>query len=137
LNAVVEVMSRHRNTQALAADEDKALPRYGPDEERVDRRQRRVSVGRRSFSTALKKCRDTLQDQAGSEFSTELCHSAVAAFATQAHRQDIPPERALAVFKDMLFQLPAFRRVPPDRRIDITHQLVQTAIAAYYGGHDD
>ncbi len=102
----------------------------------MDRRHRGVSLGRQSFSTALKVCRDTLQDQAGLEFSTESCHSSVAAFATQAHQQDIPPERALAVFKDMLVPLPAFRRVPPDRRVDVMQQLVQTAIDAYYGGRD-
>ncbi|HEY8175207.1 MAG TPA: hypothetical protein VIF32_05930 [Gemmatimonadaceae bacterium] len=116
--------------------EGNPFARFGPDEERVDRRHRGVSVGRRSFSTALKICRDTLEEEPGLEFSTESCRSSVAAFATQAHRQDIPPERALAVFKDMLFQLTAFRRVPPDRRIDVMRRLVKTAIDAYYGGHD-
>src|SRR2546430_7870091 len=129
-------MIRRQNTQPLNPDEERIVPRYGFDEERVDRRQRGVSLGRNSFSIALKACRDTLEDQAGLEFSAESCRSSVAAFATQAHKEDIPPERALAVFKDMLFQLPAFRRVPPDRRIDVMQQLVQVAIDSYYGGNE-
>jgi hypothetical protein len=82
-------------------------------------------------------CRDILRDHVGLDVSAELCRDAVAAFAAEAHREDIPPERTIAVFKDMVSQLPAFRRVSPEYRGEVMQQLVQIAIDAYYGRRAD
>jgi hypothetical protein len=126
-------MISRRSTQPVMANEKNPVLRFGPDEERIDRRHRPLALGRKSFATALQICRDALQDRVGLEQAAELCREAVAAFAAEAHREDIPPERTLAVFKDMVVQLPAYRRVSPEQRGEVIQQLVQVAIDAYYG----
>jgi hypothetical protein len=109
--------------------------RETPNEERAD--DRGESLGLSALSAALSVCRCELQQQLASGASVESLRASVSNFATVAHRQDVPPERLLAAFKEMTLSLPEVARLRVTQRGAIMHQLVQIVIESYYGTKDD
>jgi hypothetical protein len=102
-------------------------------------RERRISADRSAFTVALGECRAALDARLvalgghwSDGHSSEEVRGAVRALAAKANGFNIPPERMIAVFKEMLKTLPAIDRSDPGARAEITRQLVQVAIEGYY-----
>jgi hypothetical protein len=123
-----------------AAGKPASLSRQPEMEQKKPRvRERRISADRSAFTVALDECRATLDTRLvalggnwSDGHSSEEVRKAVRQLASKANGFNIPPERMIAVFKDMLKSLPAVDRSDPGSRSEITRQLVQVAIEAYY-----
>ena len=106
----------------------------------VDRRASGAPTTREKLSDALARCREELEarvpDVITGEFSIGALASLrepVAEFALFASREQLPPERALVMFKRMIGQLSDIERCPVEQREMMHRQLVEMAIESYYG----
>ena len=86
-----------------------------------------------SLSDALSSCREQLRDQLTRDFTPESLAQPIRKFATLASREELPPERVLALIKEMIKGLPAMEKKTPGDRAELTARFVETAIKAYYG----
>jgi hypothetical protein len=100
--------------------------------ERTEHQERRTAPGREYFAAALGVCRAALDEQLATGQSPKSLRGSVAAFASLAHKQCVPPERVLAVFKQMVSQLPTIQRNAPDERAQLVALLARMMIDAYY-----
>ena len=90
-----------------------------------------------SLSDALSVCREKLREQLAGDFSPESLREPIRAFAALARREEMPPERVLALIKDMVRGVSRLESKTPGERADITTQFVQMAIQAYYDLSDE
>ena len=98
----------------------------------VDRRDTAVRL---AVSAKLAECRVALQEQLARGASVELAREPVVEFATLARKHGVPPERLLAVFKEMLNHVLEIGNRDIGERSKVTHALVAMSIEAYYGAH--
>jgi hypothetical protein len=89
------------------------------------------------LADALALCREALEARFSEAATLETFRAPIFAFAKTAQREGVPPERALALFKGMMFHLPAAAWQPHDWRGDIMRQLVRMLIEDYYSRRDD
>ena len=89
-----------------------------------------------SLSRALSDCREQLQAQIAQQFTPESLQQPIRRFAALARREEMPPERVLALLKEMLHGVASFGSKTPGERSEITTHFVQMAIQAYYGDGD-
>jgi hypothetical protein len=105
-----------------------------------DRRAAGSEDARASVTDALTRCRDELTDRVaatrdGPERDViDFLRGPVADFTRTAASEDIPPERALVMFKRMIGEIADFRGLPPDQRDGLQRQLIELAIESYYEG---
>jgi hypothetical protein len=102
----------------------------------ADRRSSSTST-RASLADSLSICREALEVRFAQAATLDAFRDPILAFAKAAQREGVPPERTLALFKGMVFQLPASAWQPPDWRGDIIRQLVRMLIEDYYSRTDD
>lgn len=100
----------------------------------VDRRDAAVRL---AVSAKLTECRVALQKQLVPGASVELAREPVVEFSTMARQHGVPPERLLAVFKEMLMHVLAIGHRDIGERSKLTHALVAMSIEAYYRAHRD
>src|SRR5687767_8146756 len=102
-----------------------SLPQGSSD---VDRRNFAVRL---AVSAKLTECRVALQEQLVPGASAELVREPVVEFSTLARKHGVPPERLLAVFKEMLTQIPEIGNRDIGERSKLISVLVEMSIAAY------
>lgn len=105
-----------------------------------DRRASDAPATRATLADALARCRAELEvrvpDVVTGEFSIDALaalREPVAEFALVASREQLPPERALVMFKKMIGQLSDIERCPVEQRELVHRHLVEMAIQSYYG----
>jgi hypothetical protein len=100
--------------------------------------ERRSSPGRADFANALDACRAVLAEALPSDgdglgaLSRDGIRDAVFVLARNASAQRVPPERVLAVFKEMVARLPNVAHRSSHTRGAIVSQLTHVMIDAYY-----
>jgi len=94
--------------------------------------ERRDTAVRLAVTAKLTECRVALQEQLVPGASVELARKPVVEFSTLARKHGVPPERLLAVFKEMLTQIPEIGNRDMGERSKLTSTLVEMSIAAYY-----
>ena len=95
---------------------------------------RRSSSGRDILPDAVLACAADLTLQLQDGAGLDALRAAVFEYTRVVRRHGVPPERALAAFKFMTFNLPVIASRPAERRTELVHQLTQMAIEEYYGG---
>lgn len=107
------------------------MPRPRPHavSEKANRRNQR---SRDALGQVLRECRRDLQQSLGDGASVSSVRPIVAGLASWAHDQEVPPERLLPVFKEMVADIPAFKTSDPQHRGELMVSLVQMAIEGYY-----
>ena len=105
-----------------------------------DRRAADSGATREALVDALARCRSELEarvpDAITGEFSLgalATLRQPIAEFAVVACRENLPPERALVMFKKMIGQLADIERCPVEQREVVHRQLVEMAIESYFG----
>lgn len=98
---------------------------------------RREVVGRDAVAEALEACSANLEAQLAAGAQPEALCASIKAFAVVARQHEVPPERALAVFKKMVARLKGVDRHPVDARGEMVRHLVQMAIDTYYQANTD
>jgi hypothetical protein len=105
-----------------------------------DRRAADSGATRETLSDALARCRCELEarvpDAITGQFNVgalATLREPIAEFATLACRENLPPERALVMFKRMIGQLTDIERCPLEQRETVHRQLVEMAIESYFG----
>jgi hypothetical protein len=98
----------------------------------------RSSPGSRSssvdpaISASLFECRVALLESLSAGTSVRALQAPVAAFALLARHQGVPPERVVALFKEMVNNILATRHRNEDERTKVASDLVTMSIKAYY-----
>ena len=100
----------------------------------LERRDDAARVRRDSFSMALTACRYELESRLDGHWTHATFHGPISALAALAHRHEIPPQRVLAVVKDMVLQLVHLERIRTTEKNEIMQVVVKMAIDAYYAG---
>lgn len=100
-------------------------PSSGPD--------RRSTSGRDILPDAVFGCAADLTLQLQEGAGLDALRAAVSEYTRVVRRHGVPPERALAAFKFMTFNLPVIASRTAERRTELVHQLTQMAIEEYYG----
>lgn len=104
----------------------------------LDRRTAGSRDTRASIADALDRCRDELTRRVARTLAEpaldadRYLREPVAEFTTLAARENIPPERALVMFKKMVGGMADLRDLHPDQRADLHRRLIEIAIASYY-----
>jgi hypothetical protein len=94
--------------------------------------ERRVSGARHLISAAVVRCQSSLQRQLERGVEIEELRGSVSEFADTVRREQVPPQRALALFKEMVYQLPEVAPKAPSERNEVVKVLTQMAIEEYY-----
>lgn len=84
------------------------------------------------MTQSLRDCRRDLQHALNAGVSVTSTRPIVASLASWARDHDVPPERLLPIFKEMIVELPAFRSSAPGHRAKLMVSLVRTLIEGYY-----
>lgn len=94
---------------------------------------------RPDLTQALSHCRSSLElrlsivrEDEPLNGALDVLRADVSDFASRSRRLDVPPERVLVSFKDMVRHLPAVQRWDPIARDAVMRELVQMTIEAYY-----
>jgi hypothetical protein len=87
---------------------------------------------RKLIGDALENCRQSLHRQLLVGLSPDTLRAPIREFATLARERQIPPERMLALIKDVLRGVPDFERRNGTERLELVGQFAQIAIHAYY-----
>ncbi|MGH7637443.1 MAG: hypothetical protein ACREOK_07305 [Gemmatimonadaceae bacterium] len=110
--------------------------RQGP----IDRRASDGSATRATLADALDRCRAELELRVPAVITGQFSIGAlaslrdpVAEFAALASREELPPERALVMFKKMIGQIADIERCQVEQRELMHRQLVEMAIESYFG----
>lgn len=113
--------------------------RQGP----TDRRASDAQTTRETLADALARCRDELEARVPSVITGQFSIGAlatlrqpVAEFAVVASRENLPPERALVMFKKMIGQITDIERCGVEQRELMHRQLVEMAITSYFGDRE-
>jgi hypothetical protein len=112
-----------------------SAPMFDSQNEQQERDQR-ASTATDALSSALANCQRELEIRLDGQWSYESLRRPIATFASVAARQEIPPERVLALFKSMVFRLPPVLRRNPEARDEMVSAVVTMAIQAYYSPDD-
>ena len=99
--------------------------------------ERRDTAVRLAVSAKLTECRVALQQHLVPGASVELAREPVVEFSTMARQHGVPPERLLALFKEMLMHVLAIGNRDIGERSRLTHALVAMLVDAYYGASRD
>jgi hypothetical protein len=101
---------------------------------RVDTRpmDRRADAGRDALPSAVMACADRFTHALDTVVDHSELQAAVRDFAQQVRAQRVPPERALAAFKFMVFNLPAMNSRGPEERTALMADVTRMSIDAYY-----
>ena len=99
--------------------------------------ERRTSPVREALPDALRQCAASLTLIIDEGNTADALKRALTVFAGQVRARGVPPERAIAAFKHMFFNLPALVSLPSDKRAAFTTKLTQILITAYYAHGED
>jgi hypothetical protein len=102
-----------------------------------DRLDRRASYGRDVLPGAVMACASDVTRELQAGVALDALRPAIVEFARTVRAQDVPPERALAAFKFMVFNLPAISSRAPDERAELMAALTQMSIEEYYAERAD
>jgi hypothetical protein len=97
-----------------------------------ERMDRRSASGRDVLPGAVIECGERFTAALDTMVDRDALQLAVRDFATTVRGHNVPPERALAAFKFMVFNLPALTSKPPDERVALMRDVTQMSIEAYY-----
>ena len=106
---------------------------------RADTREpldRRASSGRDALPSAVMACADRFTNALDVVVDRGELQSAVRDFANRVRAQQVPPERALAAFKFMVFNLPAMNAREPEERTALMADVTRMSIEEYYREQD-
>jgi len=81
---------------------------------------------------AVMDCADRFSACLAGAVDRATLRAAVREYARRVRGQQIPPERALAAFKAMLFSLPAIRLRGSEERVRLVTELARMSIEEYY-----
>ena len=104
----------------------------GRRREQHDALDRRSEIGRDALPSAVIGCAEDLTKQLEAGANVASLRGAVAEFARAVRAQHVPPERALAAFKFMVFNLPVIVSRSPEDRNALMASLVHMSITEYY-----
>jgi len=93
---------------------------------------RRAASGRDALPSAVMSCADRLTHALDTVVDHSEMQAAVRDFAQQVRKQQVPPERALAAFKFMVFNLPAMASRQPEERTALMADVTRMSIEEYY-----
>ncbi|HYC50551.1 MAG TPA: hypothetical protein VEB19_05510 [Gemmatimonadaceae bacterium] len=93
---------------------------------------RRTSPGRDILPSAVIACAERLSASLDIIPDRDAIRAAVREFAQQVRAQNVPPERALAAFKFMVFNLPALSTREPEERVSLMADVTRMSIEEYY-----
>lgn len=96
------------------------------------REQRRNVSAREALADAAMECGDRFSTSLRSTMDPAALRAAVRDYARRVREQRVPPERAVAAFKAMLFTLPALRLRIPEERVILMADLTRMSIEEYY-----
>lgn len=103
-----------------------------------DRRASGSAEARMFADKALARCRAeltlrvaTARNDPDSTLIQRL-RAPIAEFTRTAAGENIPPERALVMFKKMIAEIADLRGLPPEERDTMLRQLIEIAIESYY-----
>ena len=103
-----------------------------------------IEAARTAVAEALSVCREQLavslsqlREDSPRERAMDSLRSAIAEFARVTRRIDMPPERVIVVFKMMVRDLSPIQPWRVTERDELTGELVQMMIEAYYAGRGD
>ena len=106
---------------------------------RADTREpldRRAASGRDALPSAVIACADRFTHALDTVIDHSELQAAVRDFAQQVRAQRVPPERALAAFKFMVFNLPAIASREPEERTSLMADVTRMSIEEYYREQD-
>jgi hypothetical protein len=112
-------------------DECVHSPEHNPTETAAPTERRRASR-RAATARALTECRVALAAYAAAENPVGAVQEFVRSFALLARREELPPERVLAMFKSMVHGVIKTGDRHVGERAEIMRALVKVAIDAYY-----
>ena len=98
---------------------------------------RRSTQGRDVLPEAVIACAADVTRRLESGSPTGSLRAAVREFAQSVRTREVPPERALAAFKFMVFNLPAISSRTPDDRAELMAALTQMSIEEYFAERAD
>ena len=94
--------------------------------------QRRNTSAREELADATMECGDRFATSLRSSMDRPALRAAVRDYVKRVRAQRVPPERAVAAFKSMLFNLPAIRLRGPEERVSLMAELTRMSIEEYY-----
>jgi hypothetical protein len=97
-----------------------------------DSLDRRSASGRDALPSAVMACADRFTAALDTVVDHSELRAAVGDFARQVRAHQVPPERALAAFKFMVFNLPAMVSREPAERTALMADVTRMSIDAYY-----
>lgn len=103
-----------------------------------DRRASGSVEARLFVDKALARCRAELTLRVASAHNDpdpaqlQRLRAPIADFTRTAAGENIPPERALVMFKKMIGEIADLRGLPPEERDTVQRQLIEIAIESYY-----
>lgn len=103
----------------------------------MPQRERRTSTVREALPDALRQCATSLTLIIEEGNTADALKRALTVYAGQVRARGVPPERAIAAFKHMFFNLPALVGLPSEKRGAFTAKLTQVLIEAYYANGED
>jgi hypothetical protein len=93
---------------------------------------RRNARSRAALAEATLACGDRVGESLRARVDRQALRAAVREFAHEVRAQGVPPERALASFKAMMFTLPAMQLRGAEERVGMVAELTRMAIEEYY-----
>ena len=97
---------------------------------------RRAASGRDALPSAVIACADRFTSALDVVVDRGELRSAVRDYADKVRAQQVPPERALAAFKFMVFNLPAMNAREPEERSALMADVTRMSIEEYYREQD-
>ena len=104
----------------------------GPRAETRDSLDRRSAHGRDALPSAVMECADRFTQALDVVIDRSELRAAVRDFAQRVRAHNVPPERALAAFKFMVFNLPAMNARKPEERAVLMADVTRMSIDEYY-----
>jgi hypothetical protein len=92
----------------------------------------RRTASRLLLDAALAECRLGLKGRVGGTTVDDTTRACASTFVNAARKLNVPPERVLVIFKNMILELPEVSRLRADERMETTRMFVQIAIDVYY-----
>ena len=97
-----------------------------------DMLDRRSASGRDALPSAVMACAGRFTQALDTVVDHSELRAAVRDFANEVRANHVPPERALAAFKFMVFNLPAMVAREPEERTSLMAEVTRMSIDAYY-----